>query len=1294
MRVRSPDLFATVRSEGGLLPVDLLARVADARDLPGLETASYGLFGERFGEAITRSWNRLLGAWAAFDDARGNLRADDAGGALTRDRWLAVLLEELRFGRPGRGSTVHADGREFPVYTVWQERMPLHLVGCNVPLDRRTRGVPGAAGQSPHSLVQELLNRSDAFLWGIASNGLQLRLLRDNVSLTRQAFVEFDLEAMFASEAYADFVVLWLVCHATRFEGKRPADCWLERWTHLAAEDGTRALERLRDGVQDAMEILGSGFIAHPANDTLRAALHGGEVSDEALRRYLLRLVYRMLFLFVAEDRDALLVGGDASARARYTRHYSTRRLRELAGRRRGGRHSDLYEQVKVVSGLLFENGFAALALPALGSWLWSPGAVGPLGTAQLDNRSLLDAMLALAYVEQDAIRRPVDFRHMGAEELGSVYEALLELRPRVHLGAQRFELVTAAGSERKSTGSYYTPAGLIGALLDSALEPVLDRAARADEPEAALLALRVMDPACGSGHFLIAAANRIARRLAQVRTGELEPAPDALRHAVRDVIGSCVYGVDVSPMAVELCKVSLWLEALEPGRPLSFLDHRIVAGNSLLGTTPELLAGGVPDEAFKKLLGDNASVVRALKVRNKVEQRQMALEHFAEALESDEDAISRSAAAIGAVDDPREQEHRHAQLLESSEHERARWAADAWCAAFVAPKIEGVVAITQDVVSRAAIGGPAALSAEEREVITAEARSHRFFHWHVAFPDAYAAGGFDAVLGNPPWERVKLQEKEWFATRSPEIATASTKAAREKLIEKLPETDEPLWEAWQAAKRRAEAASFLLRASGRYPLCGRGDVNTYSVFAEAMRGMIGPAGRLGVIVPTGIATDDTTKHFFRDLVSTRSLVSLWGFENEDRVFPGVHHDTKFCLLAIRPPTPNASDPKFAFYARQTADITDEWRRFTLSPGDIALLNPNTGTCPSFRSGQDAEVTKKIYLHVPPLVAEGTAGGDAWGVRYRRMFDMANDSGLFDEDPEHGVPLYEGKMFWHFDHRFGTYEGQTEAQANLGSLPTVGEAQHRDPHYRTRPRYWVANRHVVAATGDGPPWLIAFRGISRGGANRTLICSALAPVAVGHSAPLLGLAARSARERLAFLACANALVADYCVRQKTTGQNLTLFVLKQVPFPTPAMLAEPCPWDRDVSQVDWLSDRALELVYTAHDLDAIAEEDPSLPGPFVWDPARREAIRAELDGALVHLYGLDREDAEHVLDSFAVARKYDEAEHREFRTKRLVLERYDALAAAIDASEPYTTPLDPPPGDPRATHAALAGTPR
>lgn len=618
MRLRSRDLFQTAHTEGGLLPADLLQRVADGdRTLPGLASADYHLTpGERLNEAITRSWTRLTGGWRAFDEARHELSAGDPAGRLTRDRWLQPLFEELRYGRLVQQPAVEIEGKSFPVFSQWQHT-PIHLVGCGVKLDARTPGVKGAAGQSPHSLVQELLNRSPTRLWGIVSNGLALRVLRDSVALTRQAYLEFDLEAMFTGEVYADFVLLWLVCHQSRVEADKPESCLLEQWTHAATQDGTRALDTLRHGVEDAIQTLGAGFLAHPGNHELHVALRDGALDGADYYRQLLRLVYRLLFLFVAEDRDALLdPNGDPLARERYLAYYSTRRLRDLAIKRRGGRQHDRYEQLKLVMAALDTDGCAPLALPALGSYLWSRDATGLLADCQLANDDLLSAIRSLSTIDE-GIRRAVDFRNLGSEELGSVYESLLELHPTLDRATATFTLDEVAGSERKTTGSYYTPTSLISSLLDSALEPVLDEAARAENAEAAILSLAVVDPACGSGHFLIAAANRIAKRLAAVRSHDPEPSPAEVRAALRDVVGSCIHGVDLNPMAVELCKVSLWMEALEPGRPLSFLDHRIVLGNALLGTSPELIAAGIPADAFKPILGDDKKTVTELRKRN-----------------------------------------------------------------------------------------------------------------------------------------------------------------------------------------------------------------------------------------------------------------------------------------------------------------------------------------------------------------------------------------------------------------------------------------------------------------------------------------------------------------------------------------------------------------------------------------------------------------------------------------------------------------------------------------------------
>ena len=519
MQLRQRVPFSTIHAEGALLPIDLLQRVAAGdKTLAGLTPEAYHLnAGEKLNEATSRAWNRLVGAWASFAESRAALAAGDLGTTITRERWLLPLFSELGYGRLLTAKAIEVDGKSYPVSHGWQHT-PIHLVGCQVDLDRRAAGVAGASRSAPHGVVQELLNRSDRHLWGFVSNGLRLRILRDNSSLTRQAYVEFDLEAMMEGEAYADFVLLWLLCHESRVEAERPEDCWLERWSRTAQEQGTRALEQLRKGVEEAITALGRGFLAHPANQGIKDKLRVGTLAAQDYYRQLLRLVYRLLFLFVAEDRDLLCdPHAEPTARERYTRYYATARLRRLAERRLGTRHADLYHGLRLVMDKLgSETGCPELGLPALGSFLFSTQAVLDLEGCEISNHDLLDAIRALAFSSDGHSRRVVDYKNLGSEELGSVYESLLELHPVVNVDAGTFELKTAGGHERKTTGSYYTPSSLIQCLLDSALDPVLEEAARQDNPAAAILNLKICDPACGSGHFLIAAAHRIAKRLAR----------------------------------------------------------------------------------------------------------------------------------------------------------------------------------------------------------------------------------------------------------------------------------------------------------------------------------------------------------------------------------------------------------------------------------------------------------------------------------------------------------------------------------------------------------------------------------------------------------------------------------------------------------------------------------------------------------------------------------------------------------------------------------------------------------
>jgi hypothetical protein len=1315
-------LFATIRTEGLLLPSDTLALIGgnEPTALPGLGVTDYHLGpGETFSARITRSWNTLLGYWAAFRPALAALPASDrTATSLTRERWLLPLFRELGCGWLQPAKAVTLGDVTYPVsHSLYST--PVHLVGARVPIGERTAGVRGAAGMSPHSMVQELLNRSSEHLWGVVSNGLRLRLLRDNASLTRQAFVEWDLESLFDGQVYPDFVVLWKTLHQSRFEGERPADCWLERWANEASARGVRALEDLRDGVQKALEALGRGFVTHPENGDLRAALAEGRLNGEALYRQLLRVVYRLIFLAVAEDRDLLHPPNTTlEARSRYERYYSLRRLRHLAERRTGTLHGDLWQSLNVVRRSLDNpNGLPTLGLAGLGSMLWSYDACRDLENAQLPNRELLEAVRALSLVEERQAHqlRPVDYRNLGPEELGSVYESLLELHPRVTPNATNaadtFTLGSVAGNERKRTGSYYTPSSLIACLLDSALEPVLDEAAAKSDPETALLRVSVLDPACGSGHFLIAAAHRIARRVASVRTGEPDASPEAVRTALRDVIGRCIHGVDLNPMAAELCKVSLWMEALDPGKPLSFLEHRIVVGNALLGATPELLDGGIPDDAFVVLTGDDKDVVSSLKKRNKAERKGGQSQLFSGwDAESNTVALARQVAEIDSLPDDsveaiRAKEHQWA-LLDAGERRLARLRADAWCAAFMLPKRPWTVQFT-DGVWHALVADPTSASQPVLDAIERSREKFRFLHWHVEFADVIASGGFDVVLGNPPWDRVKLSEKEFFAARAPQIASAAG-AKRRKLIADLRQDDPPLWDAYQAAVAETDAIGHFLHNSGRYPLCGVGDVNTYAVFAETMRSLVGRAGRAGAILPTGIATDDTTKAFFGAVTGGRQLASLYDFENKD-IFPSVHSSYKFCLLTLSGrETPITLGAELAFFCHSVADLDDPKRRFRLSSEEIELLNPNTLTCPVFRSRRDAEITLGIYHRVPVLIREGVPNGDPWGIQFRRLFDMTNDSGLFrtQEDLEAQgfeltgnvfrkddivfLPLYEGKMVDFFDHRAADVVISATAAARQRQPRYLTLPEHQDPSRLAYPQAWVGETEVDGRLENWRnTWMVGFSNVTSPTNERTMIPGLIPRCAVGNSLPLM-LPNTTAPLAVLLAASLSSFVLDFVARQKVGGINLNFFLVEQFPVLPPATYELPCPWDSRSSFDDWLLPRVVELTYTASDLAGLAHDLGYEGPPFAWDEERRAVLRAELDACFFHLYGLERDDVDHVLDTFPIVERHDKTAVGEYRTKRLILEVYDAQAKAAEAGQAYVSSLDRLPSAISLSHATGA----
>ncbi|MET7747857.1 DNA methyltransferase [Micromonospora sp. NPDC005367] len=1353
------QVFSAVHTIGGLIPADMLVRISEeGRDVSGSKPADYKVVGSRsVRDDAERHWDYLKSIWKELRDRlpvapEAETPADPTGLAVAQ--WLEPLFAELGFGRltalGATGITSDDGAKTFVISHRWNH-VPIHLAPWNAALDKRPAG---GGGVPPQSLVQELLNRSEAHLWGVLTNGRQLRLLRDSSALATAAYVEFDLEAIFDGELFSEFVLLYRLLHVSRFEvaeDAAPSTCWLEKWRTEAITAGTRALDQLRKGVQDAITALGTGFLRHPDNAALRE-----NVDPQALHNALLRLVYRLLFLFVAEDRDALHHPyADEQARERYAAYFSSARLRSQARRRRGATHSDLYRALRIVLDALGdEKGRPELGLPGLGGLFDASEPDAPLRGLSLSNDYLLTAVRHLSLVRDAASRRwrSVDYRNLDAEELGSIYESLLELVPKHSAVDRTFELVELAGNTRKTTGSYYTPASLIDCLLDSALDPVIDDAVKRGEQAATaagqpdpsdaivdeLLALTVCDPACGSGHFLVAAARRIAKRVAAVRERNPEPTVDAVRHALHEVVARCIYGVDLNPMAVELAKVSLWMEALEPGKPLSFLDAHVKCGNALIGATPALLKRGIPDEAFIPTEGDDKKYAKALEKQNS-QQRAQQISLF------DPDQVAKVSNSIFAhglrriiggpsdnLRDVRRQESAYHEWATSAEYERALHVANAWCAAFMWKKAAGSPHSVTHAIFRGLEdpNASAALRETHDEIVRLQAQ-HNFFHWHLEFPDVFDvpdndagvdpmtgwAGGFDCVLGNPPWDTVDLKEQEFFAHLVPAIATASTASERKRLIVSLGEGSDTrgLFEEFEVAKRKSYAQSHFLRHSGRVPLTGQGNLNTYSVFTETARTLMAGRGRAGVIVPTGIATDARTQFFFRDLVQNGAIAALYDFENRMGLFPAVDSRARFSILSLAGSSLRVPAGRFAFFLHDPTDLDAANRTFVLTPEEISLLNPNSGTCPVFRSRRDAELTLSIYRRLPVLIRDGDSNGNPWQLTSAQgLFNMSHDSALFVSQSElekdgwalvgnvfvkgesKMLPLYEAKMVSFFDHRAAdVIKSQTAAKRqNQPNYLTAKE--HDSPDRLAQPNHWVAEQEVskkLRAMGWEHQWLFGYCDVTSATNERTAIPALLPRVAVGHTFPLV-LSSCSPELAAGLAAIKSALVFDYVGRQKVSGVHLTLTILKQLPVPTPSMLEPHAPF---------LAPRVLELVYTAHDMIGLAREVDDSGTPFRWDEERRLQIRAELDAYCFHLYGISRSDVDYILETFQTEagglRHNEIAKYGRYRTKELILAEYDRMAdLGVSLTRPlvdgknFASTLTPPPGHgPR--HPASPATP-
>ena len=1196
-------------------------------------------------------------------------------------------------------------------------------------LDDKCDSFATSQNLSAMQAMQSFLNASEPYLWAIVTNGARWRLLRDNPSLSRPCYLEVDLELLLQEGDNQFFDSLfWRLLHVSRTNHTGNYPCLWEEWRKDLEEHGARVREGLRDGVEEAICILGTGFLLHnhERNKKLLDKLKEGQLTPQAYYQQLMRMVYRLIFLSVLEERNLLHDHISPSSEANkaaislYREGYSISRLTSRAlyaaddflsrlnsssrltsralHAAEDWRHDDLWQAQRIVfSALGRDNGEPQLALPALGGLFGSQQCMD-LDDCRLPNAAFLSALGFLRWAITDNKRTLIDYVNMGAEELGSVYESLLELTPKLSVETRDFYFrgdqhdPTSSGKKqkgnaRKLTGSYYTPACLVELTLKTSLDPLLEDCCKdPSQAKERLRALRVIDPACGSGHFLLGAARRIAERLADASNSEHHGySPQDFQRAMHEVIRHCIYGVDINPMAVELVRMNLWLEGYEPGKPLSFLDDHLRCGDSLLGllSAETFMQFPIPGEAFKPAPGDDKVVCKQLSGTN----RQSARDYIKSTLTLAEAADLKELESAYSESSPSEVRQYAGQWQEFMQQRNASKqavAADIWLGAFLVPKNSSnnvpTTATLNNFRSNPSIADGDLAIKDARHAC----RSANVFHWFLEFPEVMHNGGFDCVLGNPPWEVIQLKEEEWFADKNELIAQAKGDTRKHyisllsqgKLAQTVEQrTNRPstpdsneirLYEKYLNAYRISNVASTFYRvkgvAGGRFGLTGKGKINMFALFAETAYHLRKDSGRVGIIVPTGIATTDNTHHFFNHLVSQGQIQSIYDFENREKLFPAVDSRRSFCVLSMA----SSSTIEFACYMTHPRQLEEKERLAIVQVEDFARFNPNTGTCQLFRSGADAELTTKIYDSVPILCNERTRE-NSWNVSLRQgLFNETSGSKFFHETREEGMlPLYRGKLVWLYDHRLNTFE-TTGKEAKESE---VTSEQKRDPHFEPSPSHWVRREDVLRKLPKCykhiPEWLIGFRLSTNATNERTFIISFFPFSAVGNSLQLF-LLDTTPEMQCAFVANGSSLVLDYVLRQKLAETSLNHLQVKQLPFLPPATYSE--------QDLAYISPRVLELTYTSYSMQPLAKALGYDGEPFAWDEERRAELKADLDAYYAKLYGLTREELAYILDptvkypkkcptvTFPLLRAHEEKKYGEYRTQRLVLAAFDNLS--------------------------------
>ncbi len=1220
------------------------------------------------------------------------------------------------------------------------------------PLDRRS----GQQGEetAPSTQMLRYLRRVDDLTtgklrWGILTNGAHWRLYFSGARSVSEQFFEVDLarilnipghnEGLFALPEAARRHWLKVFTLMFRREAFLPLSEESRTFHQLAINRGRHYEERVAN---DLSKLVFEEIFPRLAHAIAAAS---PRTQPEDVREAALVILYRLLFVLYAEDRGLLPIHD-----TRYDDYSLRKKVRDDVGIRMDD--DDAFSENFTNYWSAFDNlcraidgGDASIGLPPYNGGLFDRERTPLLGDIRLPDQIMANIIDALSFEKTPEGRRYINYRDLGVQQLGSIYERLLE-REIVNDGnGVDIRLNIFA---RKGSGGYYTPDDLVGLIIDEAVGPLVEARmsafnaqvidSTADEalegntieelkefdPAERILDIKICDPAMGSGHFLVNLVDYLADRVieamaeaeatvesyvsplnerieeiretikANAQTSGWRVDDEQLddRHIVRRmVLKRCVHGVDKNPMAVELAKVALWLHTFTVGAPLSFLDHHLRCGDSLFGSW---VREGIDKAGTEASLFLYEPIKRATAAASPMQEVERLTD--AEIAEAHE-----SAERFAEVEEGTKPLDAFLSLLHALD----------WLNPL---SKEDKVALRFYYLGQ--FGDPVEIALRNIEVPKGNSESvrfsellemarllideERFLHWQVAFPGVWSEwdkperkGGFDAVIGNPPWDRVKLQQVEWFAARRRDIALATRATDRKRMIIDLEKAEDPLFIEFAEASERAKTMARMARNCGDYPLLSGGDVNLYSLFVERAMSLVKPNGMVGLLTPSGIASDKTAARFFKSVATEGRLKALYDFENKKVFFPDVHASFKFCVF-VAGQSKSEESAKCAFYLHDVAELgnTKPARRFYLSAEDFAHVNPNTGTAPIFRTEQDAELTLAIYNRLPVLVDRSSSEPVmAWPLKYVRMFDMTNDSNLFRtqkelEENEEAWPiggnryrnkagdwvqLYEGKMVQAFDHRAAHVVVNPNNQHRPAQPHPATLSQHQDPNWLPNPQFWVP-----ASECNWPPepsWVLGIKEITAPTNIRTFIAALFPTVGFGNKVPILK-PEESNRCEWLLVANLNATIFDFVTRQKVQGQTLNLFIIEQLPVVSSETYETTRFGPKTAGEI--VREAVLELTYTAHDMAPFArdmgyvDEEGEVLLPFTWDEDRRLRLRAKLDAVFFHLYGVtDRDDVRYIYSTFPIVEREETRTYGDYRSRELCLAYMNALRAGAPDAE-------------------------